>query len=284
MGRRKLTEQEKIEKQKRAEEERIQSNLNRELQELRESYINEPTIRWEVGERVTFGLVNEVTIVDILDNGKIIKIHCINIVSKESRDAGKITEIDHYVAWHDIMKYRTAEENKTIEPFSQKEDVFINSSNRVLSDIVGSMYYRFGIEMDPDYQREHVWDLADKVNLIESMFNNIDIGKFVFVHNGYGSDKLYEIVDGKQRLTAFIEFMERRFAYKGKYWDDLSFRDQDRLENYSVGIGELRSLDGKPLTKTQKYQSFLKLNTTGKAQDPKHIKYVEALLSKEQKC
>ena len=50
--------------------------------------------------------------------------------------------------------------------------------------------------------------------LLDSIFKNIDIGKFVLIHlsdsewveRGFG----YEILDGKQRLSALIEFYENK--------------------------------------------------------------------------
>ena len=70
------------------------------------------------------------------------------------------------------------------------------------------MVYHSGVDFDVDYQCEHVWELTDKVVLIDSIFNNIDIGKFVFVWRDFGvKEKLYEIVDGKQRLLTIKEFL-----------------------------------------------------------------------------
>lgn len=37
--------------------------------------------------------------------------------------------------------------------------------------------------MNPNYQRDLVWDLKDKELLIESIFEGIEIGKFTFIYN-----------------------------------------------------------------------------------------------------
>ena len=80
--------------------------------------------------------------------------------------------------------------------------------------------------MNPDYQRDYVWELSDKQLLIDSIFNNIDIGKFAFIHLDYKTwnktGYAYEILDGKQRLKTIIDFYENRFSYKGIYYNDLS--------------------------------------------------------------
>jgi len=284
VARRKLTEEEKIEKVRLENEKRIADLLETSKKDLlNNAFIHEPTIQWEVGERVYLGSINKSIITEVLGKGKVIKLHCTSVNGANSQNPGYVSEKDMYVAWHDIAKYRSKAENAKLESFSVEEDVFVNFSNRCINDLVHSMYFHFGIDMDQDYQRGHVWELEDKQKLIESMFNNIDIGKVVLIHRDYGDEKLYEMLDGKQRLTAFIEFKERRFSYKGKFWDDLSWKDQARLENYLVAVGEIRSRGSKALSKAQKYKAFLKLNTAGKPQEKCHIDYVEKLLKKESK-
>ena len=106
--------------------------------------------------------------------------------------------------------------------------------------------------------------------LIDSIFNNIDIGKFAFIHldykkwdeTGYG----YEILDGKQRLNAIIEFYENRFPYKGVYYNDLSGRDKRIFKNHSIVQGEVSETERKDVLKY-----FLMLNRTGKVMDQKHL-------------
>jgi hypothetical protein len=84
------------------------------------------------------------------------------------------------------------------------------------------------------------------------------------------------MLDGKQRLTAVIEYYTGQFAYKGKYYDDLHPRDKHHFKYYSVSEAETA-----PLTKKQKYRYFLKLNTTGTPVDPAHMAHVAKLLEEE---
>jgi hypothetical protein len=82
----------------------------------------------------------------------------------------------------------------------------LHYSQRSLDGLV-HMFYSFGINMDPDYQRGLVWTLEDKQALIESIFDDVDIGKFVFAQRPFEANAPgYEIIDGKQRLSALIDF------------------------------------------------------------------------------
>lgn len=131
--------------------------------------------------------------------------------------------------------------------------------------------------MSPDYQRDYVWELSDKQLLIDSIFNNIDIGKFAFIHlddkkwgeTGNG----YEILDGKQRLNAIIDFYENRFPYKGVYYNDLSGRDKGIFKNHHIVQGEISESERKDVLKY-----FLMLNRTGKSMDQSQLNKVEKML------
>lgn len=85
--------------------------------------------------------------------------------------------------------------------------------------------------------------------------------------------KGYEILDGKQRLNAIIEFYENRFPYKGKYYNDLSAKDKRVFENHHISVGEIKEADKKVVLKY-----FLMLNRTGKSMDKSQLDKVEQML------
>lgn len=243
------------------------------LRDLRRQYFNEPTIFYKVGDRVQRGHVKSTIITEIIDNGKIYKVH--EVCTQNNYGSSYDYERDDYVAWHDVTFYRTLEENKQIPVFAQRESLQISYQQRCVSGLL-TTFYHFGIDMNPDYQRGNVWELEDKVKLIDSIFKNIDIGKFVLIHKPYKEDDAsYEMLDGKQRTNAIVEFYENRFSYKGLFFKDLSYGDQDYFENFPIAWGDIREI-----TQKQKYEYFLKLNVSGKPQDVNQIYYVNSLLLK----
>lgn len=253
------------------EEERISDALK----DLRKTRINEPTILFKTGDRVGYGALDRTIIDEVLDNGKIYKIKIWYKNKSDQQNAG--VEVHNgavrYVAWHDLMPYRTSEENSKIEIMRFEDDAHLHFMQAGI-DSLFDYYYRNNLNMEPDYQRGHIWNLDDKVALIDSIFNNIEIGKFVFIFTGYKGNSHYEILDGKQRLTALVEFFEGRFKYRGKTFFELSGRDQSHFERYSISYARTENV----MTNEQKYKYFLKMNTFGKAQDPAHIEYVKNLL------
>jgi hypothetical protein len=254
-------------------ENHIENRLEKQLAEVRSTRINEPTIHYGIGQRVALGAHNEVIVKEILDNGKIYKVHIYSVYGENQQNAGKVhTDEDRYVVWHDLEKYCTNVENDKIVKLYKQSDLNFH----FMSSQIGSLfhYYYDNLDMSPDYQRGNVWNLDDKVSLIDSIFNDIDIGKFVIVFTGYTGNSHYEILDGKQRLNAIIEFYENRFEYMGKTYYNLNGFDQSKFCNHMISLARV----DQTLTSEMKYRYFLRLNTGGKVQDPKHIEYVKGLL------
>lgn len=73
-------------------------------------------------------------------------------------------------------------------------------------------------------------DIENKISLEQISTPTKFFSVFVFVQRDYGyKGKLYEIIDGKQRLTALLEFNEDRFQYNGYYFSELSNADKNKF-------------------------------------------------------
>ena len=132
--------------------------------------------------------------------------------------------------------------------------------------------------MEPDYQRGYVWEMCDKEALLDSIFENVDIGKFVLIRlnseQWSARNVMYEILDGKQRLSTLIEYYENRFPYKGKYFNDLSGLDRYTFMQHTISVGEVDNAEKKDV-----YNYFLMLNKTGRPMAKEQIEKVEKLLA-----
>lgn len=144
-----------------------------------------------------------------------------------------------------------------------------------ISSLLHMVYYS-GVDFNPEYQRELVWTDEDKSCLIDSIFKNIEIGKFAFSEN---ENNKYEIIDGKQRLSTLVDFYEDKFEFNGKLFSQLSTKDRTHFLNSSVPIAILENI-----SKKQKLEYFLRLNTQGRVMDKKHLKKVQNMLINEKKC
>ena len=66
------------------------------------------------------------------------------------------------------------------------------------------------INVDAEYQRAKVWSKAQRSLLIDSILRGFDIPKIFLRKQSEGSPRLFDVIDGKQRLTAIWEFCFRR--------------------------------------------------------------------------
>lgn len=229
-----------------------------------------PTRHFNIGERVRLGAHNEVYVREIYENGLYYVVEAIGVL----RERGQEGKNEYHVTpWIELYPYDKS--YYTDIKFAEEEKYRIRLLNSSVSALYHMVYASHaGVDFDVEYQREHVWTLEDKVALIESILNNIDIGKFVFVQlHESTAGKYYQVIDGKQRLTALCEFYEDRFQYKGFYFSQLCFYDRHRILNHPITYGFLENPDTRAI-----YETFIKMNTCGKPMDHKHIDKVKKML------
>ena len=95
-------------------------------------------------------------------------------------------------------------------------------------------YDRGLICMDPEFQRNLVWGSKQKSELIESVIMGIPLPLIYLAENQSGE---MIVVDGRQRLTTFVEFLNNEFRLsKLKILSELNgynFRDLENEKRYS---------------------------------------------------
>jgi len=138
-----------------------------------------------------------------------------------------------------------------------------------------------------EYQRGLVWSLEQKQMLIESIYNQINIGTIVLRNMGIinvfnkaekGFDKhnaFFQVVDGKQRFLTIIDFTNNKFPdIRGYYWDDLSAKAQGEFKKEQLlTIAEM----DEGTTDKDVIEMFLTLNYTGVPMSKEHIEFVKSI-------
>lgn len=235
-------------------------------------FIPEPTYFYNVGDEVRFGAMKKAVVEEIIENGKGYILRCI----ATDRNYGNPYDYETYrfATWLSVRPVGTH-----TEIFTKNEDVKLRFSNCTIESLLHKIY-NFGVDMEPDYQRGYVWSDEDREYLLDSIFSNIDIGKFAFIHldseewhkRGYS----YEVLDGKQRLHTLCLFYENRIPYKGVYFNDLCGKDRNTFMEHDVTCAEIENSDKKTI-----YKYFLMLNRGGKQMDKSQLENVEKLYQAE---
>lgn len=96
--------------------------------------------------------------------------------------------------------------------------VFVRTEQRTVGEVVGRIQKNRYI-LDPDFQRDFVWPNAKQSKLIESCVMRIPLPVFYVAE---AKDGRIIVVDGLQRLTTFVRFLNGDLRLTGLATDEIS--------------------------------------------------------------
>ncbi|MCM0755595.1 DUF262 domain-containing protein [Desulfovibrio aminophilus] len=127
--------------------------------------------------------------------------------------------------------------------------VILDKADRSLSEL--HRWYKSGrIIIDPEWQRNYVWDLSRASKLIESFLLDIPVPVIYLAKTDSGR---YEVIDGLQRLTSVFNFFDNKYKlqkldlireHKGKTFNKLPTEVQNKLEDSILRSFELSDSNG----------------------------------------
>lgn len=146
------------------------------------------------------------------------------------------------------------------------------------------MYNSGELFMDPVYQRDFVWTKEQKQLYIKNLFEGNASIKPTFVEYSETQEdgtrkRVAEVLDGKQRIKALIDFYNNEFDVEGLYYKDLHYRDQFFFERLNVVYTRIMNREGrKDLKLETKIQLFLEINMLGTRMSDEDLKKAQSLL------
>ena len=150
------------------------------------------------------------------------------------------------------------------------DDIMVRNETRTVRETVIRITNGRYI-MDPDFQRDFIWDIAKQSKLIESCIMRIPLP---VIYVAESPDGRIMIVDGLQRLSTFRRFLDNEFKLtklgdhhplEGRSFDELPIHLQERVEDTQLTLHILdrsapdrarldifeRVNSGEPLTRQQ---------------------------------
>lgn len=130
-------------------------------------------------------------------------------------------------------------------------------------------------------QRGNVWTLEQKQQLVMSIFYeryipNICVASIIDGNGTHPSDDLLQIIDGKQRLTAMMEFYQNVFIIdiegQNYYFKDLPIDYKNAFAWYDIKCQMAYDDFDKKLTDQDKIDWFMRINYFGTPQEIEHLK------------
>ena len=133
------------------------------------------------------------------------------------------------------------------------------------------------LDLEPDFQRAHVWNKAQQSAYVEYVLRGGTSGKELYFNcTGWGKDYrgLYIIVDGKQRLEAVRRFMRSEIKAFGYCRHEYEDKPNISTARFSWNIAALE-------TRREVLEWYLQFNAGGSAHTPEELERVRKLLEKE---
>lgn len=117
----------------------------------------------------------------------------------------------------------------------------INVSLDYIKDKIEKDIEEYGLNLDPDFQRAHVWNMEQRVSYMEFLLKGGKSNPIYFNHEGWmrSFNGEYVIVDGKQRLTSILMFLNNEYpVFKEMDKEGIGFyaREFDIIPNDVVFI------------------------------------------------
>lgn len=146
-----------------------------------------------------------------------------------------------------------------------------------LEKFIQSAIEHDGLNLDPEFQRAHVWSREQQVAYVEYVMQGGEVGKNItFNAIGWNTELVigsYEIIDGKQRLEAVRAWLRDEFKAHGYFRSD--FTDRMRLHmGFKWRVCSLA-------TRAEILQLYLNINAGGTPHTQEELDRVRIMLAKE---
>lgn len=139
------------------------------------------------------------------------------------------------------------------------------------------LYNQGKLDLNPSYQRKSIWNIKDKEFFIDTVINNYPCpAVFLYKDIDENGCTTYRVIDGKQRLSAIIEYSLNEFAYSKeignedlarKKFIDLDTNYKKCFWNYSIPIEQINT-DNDDVIKS----IFDRLNRNNKKLTPQELR------------
>ena len=154
-----------------------------------------------------------------------------------------------------------------------------------IADVIGDKTLDYELDFDVflpskgiNLQRPFVWTLLQKQQLIISLLKGLEIPSMAFIHYEH---KIFKVIDGKQRLNAWITFVQNEFPiiyndqeYYFKDLDDWARGELMFSKWVRADVGY--EYEDTPISDDLKIQWFEMINFAGTPQDIEHLKKLKS--------
>jgi hypothetical protein len=193
---------------------------------------------------VTENLFRKNRIIDADMSEKILGHDYYSMYSKKIEE-DKFISVSSIVKIENNVEFDDIEGAESIEPNSVDDGSSLYPAEvKIQRDMYSVRELKTDFEEDmlvlaPDFQREFVWKLKQKSELIESILMGIPLPMIYFFE---GDNGVIQVVDGKQRLTSLFQFLDNEYPLshslsilshlRGKRYEDLTPAERTKIARH----------------------------------------------------
>lgn len=166
----------------------------------------------------------------------------------------------------------------SIKKLTNEGSYCVNVPLESLAETIDRYIEKYDLQLNPDFQRGHVWTETQQSAFVEYVLKGGQVQPIRFNHTSWmsfrpGSEMV--CVDGLQRITALLKFMNNELPVFGGYKKDQI--DNLKIWNYDIQVN-INNLK----TRKEVLQWYIDLNTGGTVHTDDEINKVKDLLEKAQ--
>lgn len=239
-------------------------------------------MNWKIGDKVKTPDKNiRNAVISEIINDRLIKIEC-EMYFPNSREQIRQSEIT--VIANTLIPVEEEYKNNNISEVNRfgqltiwkGQEIEIVKVDTDLSKIYRK-YVEEEIDLNPEYQRELVWTDKQKQEYILAILKQrAKITPVIIEKLTEQGTVLYEILDGKQRLTALFDYIDNKYPLQtGEYFKDLSAKDMNVITQTRVRYTRITSYNECDVPLDFKLAYFLEINALGTKITDEHIEKIE---------
>ena len=112
-----------------------------------------------------------------------------------------------------------------ISKFTKEGRYQVNVAWRYLENTINSYINEMELQLNPDFQRGHVWTKEQQIAYVEFVLRGGSSARVIYFNcpnwnYRYGNDDTLVCVDGLQRLTAALAFLRNEIPAFGHYYNE----------------------------------------------------------------
>jgi hypothetical protein len=166
--------------------------------------------------------------------------------------------------------------NKDIPQFTRTPCYMVNMGLKYFKEWIIEHQKELNLELNPDFQRGYVWTEKQKIKYIEFLLmGGTSARDIYFNHPGWMSSFKGEFVcvDGLQRLTSILEFLDKKFKVFGDYYfDEIQIGSTD--PTLIIHINDLK-------TRKEVLKWYLEFNSGGTVHTEAELDKVRKMIEEE---